>query len=39
MTNDEAAIAVIDWAYVHSWCERHGTRAALDDVRRSIAPI
>jgi hypothetical protein len=29
----------IDWDYVHAWCERHGTRALLDEVRRSIPPI
>jgi hypothetical protein len=28
----------IDWHYVHSWTERHGTRAVLDDIRRSIPP-
>ena len=26
----------IDWAYVHSWCDRHGTRELLDQVRRSL---
>jgi hypothetical protein len=29
----------IDWDYVHSWCGRHGTRALLDEVRRSIPPL
>jgi hypothetical protein len=29
----------INWAYVHAWCEQHGTRALLDEVRRSIPPI
>ena len=29
----------IDWAYVHGWCEQHGTRALLDEIRRSIPPI
>ena len=29
----------IDWDYVHSWCNRHGTRAVLDDICRSIPPI
>jgi hypothetical protein len=29
----------IDWDYVHSWCDRHGTRALLDEIRRSIPPI
>jgi hypothetical protein len=26
----------IDWHYIHSWTERHGTRAVLDEIRRSI---
>ena len=29
----------IDWDYVHGWCEHHGTRALLDEIRRSIPPI
>jgi hypothetical protein len=29
----------IDWDYVYSWCDRHGTREALDEVRRSIPPL
>jgi hypothetical protein len=29
----------IDWDYVHRWCEQHGTRALLDEIRRSIPPI
>jgi hypothetical protein len=29
----------IDWDYVHDWCDRHGTRALLEEVRRSIPPI
>lgn len=29
----------IDWDYVHSWCDRHGTRALLDEVRSSIPPL
>jgi hypothetical protein len=28
----------IDWDYVHSWCDRHGTRQHLDDIRNSLAP-
>lgn len=26
----------IDWEYVHRWCEAHGTREVLEDVRKSI---
>jgi Nucleotidyl transferase AbiEii toxin, Type IV TA system len=29
----------IDWDYVHRWCEQHGTRALLDEIRGSIPPI
>jgi hypothetical protein len=29
----------IDWAYVHRWCDEHGTRALLDEIRASIPPI
>jgi hypothetical protein len=28
----------IDWDYVHGWCEHHGTRALLDEIRHSIPP-
>ena len=26
----------LDWDYVHRWCDVHGTRALLDEIRRSI---
>jgi hypothetical protein len=26
----------VDWAYVNSWCERHGTRELLDQLRQSL---
>lgn len=29
----------IDWGYVHAWCDRHGTRALLEEIRRSIPPL
>ena len=29
----------IDWDYVYSWCEQHGTRGLLDEIRQSIPPI
>jgi hypothetical protein len=29
----------IDWDYVHRWCEEHGTRTLLDEIRASIPPI
>ncbi len=28
----------IDWPYVYGWCDRHGTRELLDEIRRSIPP-
>lgn len=24
----------LDWGYIHTWCERHGTRDLLDELRR-----
>ena len=29
----------LDWAYIRSWTEQHGTSALLVDIRRSIPPI
>lgn len=29
----------LDWQYVYRWCDEHGTRELLDEVRRSIPPI
>jgi hypothetical protein len=29
---------LIDWAYIERWCDTHGTRQILDEVRRSIPP-
>jgi hypothetical protein len=29
----------IDWEYVSRWCDRHGTRAILDEIRQSIPPL
>ena len=29
----------LDWGYIHSWCDRHGTRALLEQIRASIPPI
>jgi len=29
----------LDWPYVESWCDRHGTRALLDEIRRSVPPL
>jgi hypothetical protein len=29
----------IDWPYVYSWCDRHGTRELLDQVRESLRKV
>ena len=29
----------LDWDYVQRWCERHGTRVLLDEVRASVPEI
>jgi hypothetical protein len=29
----------LNWDYIHSWCDRHSTRALLDEIRQSIPPI
>jgi hypothetical protein len=29
----------LDWDYMHRWCDIHGTRGLLDQVRASIPPI
>lgn len=26
----------IDWAYVNAWCDRHGTRTLLEQIRQSL---
>ncbi len=30
---------VLDWDYIYSWADRHGTRELLEDIRRSIPPL
>jgi hypothetical protein len=29
----------LDWQYIHRWCDQHGTREKLDEIRRSIPPL
>jgi hypothetical protein len=29
----------LDWPYIHDWCERHGTRTVLDEIRASIPSL
>lgn len=31
--------ADFDWDYIHRWCDAHGTRGMLDEIRRSIPDI
>ncbi len=28
----------VQWDYVRAWCDRHGTRDALDEIRRALPP-
>ena len=27
---------LLDWDYIHHWCDQHGTRETLDEIRNSI---
>lgn len=29
----------IDWEYVYRWCDEHGTREKLEEIRKSIPPL
>ncbi len=29
----------LDWSYIEGWCERHGTRALLEEIRRTVPKI
>jgi hypothetical protein len=29
----------LDWPYIHRWCDQHGTRALLEQIRQSIPPL
>jgi hypothetical protein len=29
----------LDWNYIYSWADRHGTRELLDEIRASIPPL
>lgn len=28
----------LDWRYIEHWCESHGTRGLLEDLRKQIPP-
>ena len=30
---------LLDWPYIEGWCERHGTRALLEEIRRTVPKI
>lgn len=30
--------SVLDWDYIYHWCDIHGTRAQLEDLRRELPP-
>ncbi|MEN3942657.1 DUF6036 family nucleotidyltransferase [Prosthecobacter sp. SYSU 5D2] len=29
----------LDWPYIENWCDQHGTRALLEEIRASIPPM
>ena len=29
----------LDWPYIEGWCERHGTRTLLEDIRRTVPKL
>lgn len=29
----------LDWPYIEQWCDRHGTRGLLEEVRQTIPPV
>ena len=29
----------LDWHYIEAWCERHGTRALLEEIRRTVPKV
>ena len=29
----------LDWRYIEGWCERHGTRALLEEIRRTVPRV
>jgi hypothetical protein len=29
----------LDWPYLQRWCDQHGTRTLLEEIRRSIPPL
>jgi hypothetical protein len=31
--------STLDWEYIHRWCDAHGSRKLLDDIRASLPPL
>jgi len=29
----------LDWEYIYRWCDRHGTRKMLEEIRRTLPPL
>jgi len=29
----------LDWPYIKGWCERHGTRTLLEEIRRTVPKL
>ena len=29
----------LDWDYIYQWCDQHGTRALLDEIRQSVPKV
>ena len=29
----------LDWAYIESWCQRHGTLVLMEEIRRTVPEI
>lgn len=29
----------LDWSYIKGWCDRHGTRALLEEIRRTVPKL
>ena len=27
---------MLDWPYIESWCDRHGTRKLLEQIRKEV---
>ena len=30
---------ILDWDYIYSWCDQHGTRELLDEIRSMLPPL